>query len=271
MSDQIAEALNYAFFQRALVAGCFIALSCAFLGIFLVLKRLSLIGDGLAHVGFGTIALALLLHAQPLYVSIPLVMVSSLLVMWLVERAQIFGDAAIGLLASFGIAIGVMFASLAGGFNVDLFGYLFGSILSITPTEVLLSVLISAAVILAAAFLYNDLFSSTFDEEYARTTGVRVKAVNTSLMLLSSLSIIIGIKVVGTLLVSSLIILPAVTALQVSGSFKKAMILSGIFAVASVILGIFLSFIFNLPTGATIVLVNFAFFLPAYVTRLMRR
>lgn len=258
--QQIQEALSYAFIQRAIIAGCFMALGCSFLGVFLVLRRFSLIGDGLAHVSFATVALSLLLGQQPMVISIPLVAMASLMILKLNEKAAVYGDAAIGLISSFGIALGVILASTAGGFNVDLFSYLFGNILSVSSMEVWLTVIISLSVALLVMLFYHDLFAIVFDEEYAKVSGIKVNTVNKILILLTSLIVVLGIKIVGTMLVSSLIILPAVSALQMVKSFKATIALAGIFAVISVIVGIFTSYVFNLPSGATIVMVNFLFF-----------
>jgi len=261
--EQIQEALQYTFIQRALIAGSFMALGCAFLGVFLVLRRFSLIGDGLAHVSFAAVALALLLDTQPLLLAIPLVGVASLLILQLNEKAQVYGDAAIGLVSSFGIALGVLIASTAGGFNVDLFSYLFGNILSISELEVWLSIAISLLIISVILLFYHDLFAITFDEEYAQVLGIKVRFVNHLLILLTSLVIVLGMKMVGTMLISSLIILPAIAALQVVHSFRATIALAGVFAINSVIFGIFISYFLNLPSGATIVMVNFAFFISA--------
>ncbi|MDP2913286.1 MAG: metal ABC transporter permease, partial [Candidatus Omnitrophota bacterium] len=151
---QTGEALQYAFVQRALIAGAFLALGCSFLGVFLVLRRFSLIGDGLAHVSFATVALGLLLQVQPMVISIPLVGLASLLILKLNEKAALYGDAAIGLAASFGVASGVILASIAGGFNVDLFSYLFGNILSVSSLEVMMTIAISLAVVLTIRLIY---------------------------------------------------------------------------------------------------------------------
>lgn len=264
---QIYEALQYAFIQRAIIAGCFMALGCSFLGVFLILRRFSMIGDGLAHVSFATVALALLLQAQPMLISIPLVGFASLLILKLNEKAHVYGDAAIGLVSSFGIALGVIIASTAGGFNVDLFSYLFGNILSVNGLEVWLTITISLLVVLVTGLFYHDLFAITFDEEYAQVSGIKVRLVNRILILLTSFIVVLGIKIVGTLLVSSLIILPAISALQIVRSFRAAIALAGIFAIASVIVGVFTSYIMNMPSGATIVMVNFVFFAGAFLFR----
>ncbi len=269
--SQIHEALGYAFVQRAVLAGCFMALGCSFLGVFLVLRRFSLIGDGLAHVSFATVAIALLLHAQPMVVSIPLVAMASLFILSLSEKAQVYGDAAIGLVSSLGISLGVIISSVAGGFNVDLFSYLFGNILSVSPLEVWLAGGIFALVALVTVIFYHDLFAITFDEEYARVSGIRVRAVNKILIVLTSLIVVLGIKIAGTMLVSSLIILPAISALQLMRSFRSVIVLAGLFAAFSVAVGIFSSYVLNYPSGAAIVMVNFILFAVSFIIGRLRR
>src|SRR4030066_1016821 len=182
--------LNYEFIQRAYLAGSFIAVLCAILGLFLVLRKLSLIGDGLSHVSFGAIALGLFLGFYPFYVAIPLVIGGSYLILKLTEKAKIYGDAAIGIVSSISIAGGVVLASLSNGFNVDLFSYLFGNILAISSQEVLLSIGLSVVILLVIIFLYNDLFSTTFDEQFAKITGINTKRINVALMFLTAITVV---------------------------------------------------------------------------------
>ena len=252
----IVEAVQYDFILKALLVGSLIAVCCSFLGIFLVLKKYSLIGDGLAHVSFATVAFALLLAASPLLVSIPLVILSSFVIMKLNEKADLHGDAAIGLVSSFAVAAGVLISSVAQGFNVDLFSYLFGSILVIGNLDVIMSVILSAVVILLIIFFYNDLFAITYDEEFAGVIGLNTRAMNYLISILTSITIVLGIRVVGTMLISSMVIFPTVTALQVAKSFKSTILISTVVSVSCVISGVFLSFVLNLPTGATIVMLN---------------
>ena len=267
MISPITDALHYAFIQRALLAGCFVAVSCAFLGVFLVLRRFAMIGDGLAHVSFATIAIGLVLNITPVFVSVPLVVLASLGVLKLSDRSMLYGDAAIGLLSAMGVATGILIASVGGGFNIDLFSYLFGNILSISPAEVGLSVLLSLLVIGVVKFFYHDLFAVSFDEDHARVSGIRAGFINRVLIILTALTVVLGIKVVGTMLVSSLIIFPAVSALFVARNFKAVILLATLFAVLSVIVGILISYAFNLPSGAAIVYVNFVFFAGAFFFR----
>jgi len=268
MADMdILSALQYEFIQRAFIAGLFIALVCSVLGVLLVLRRLALIGDGLAHVTFGSVAVGLFLGQSPAFLAIPIVMVSSLGIMKLMQKARLYGDAAIGMVSSLGIAGGVIIASLSGGFNVDLFSFLFGNILAISKPEVLTSIVLSIIVLLVITFFYNEYFSTTFDEEFASTSGINVRRVNALLVLLTGITVVLTMKVVGIMLTSALLILPAVTALQVAKSFKNSLILSSLAGISSVLAGIYTSFVLNLPTGATIVMVNFLLFSAAFLYR----
>ncbi len=266
----IVEMFQYGFIQRALLAGSLIAVLCAVLGVFLVLRRLSLIGDGLAHVAFGSVALALFVNITPLAVTIaaiPLVMLSSLGILKLMERAKLFGDAAVGIVASLGIAVGVLLTGLSGGFSVDLFSYLFGNILSVSREEVIIAALLFVLIIAAVSLYYNELLAVTFDEDLARTSGVRTGRINMILVLLTSLIVVLAMKVAGIMLVSSLMVLPAVTALQIASGFRTALLLAAGCALLSVISGIIASFGLNIPAGATIILINFLLFLCAVLGR----
>jgi len=268
---EIFEYLQYGFIQRALLCGSFIALLCSTLGVLLVLRRFSLIGDGLAHVTFGTVALGLFLRIYPLYISLPVVMLSSLGILKLTQRARLFGDAAIGIVSSVGIAGGVILASVAGGFNVDLFSYLFGNILAIGREEMVLSVALSIAVLSVVFLFFHDIFSMTFDEEFARVSGIATERINSILVLLTAITVVLSMNVVGIMLISALLILPAVTALQLARGFRTAMLISACAALASVVGGIVVSLALNLPTGATIVMTNFLLFLTAFAFRLARQ
>lgn len=253
-SSDFVSFLQYGFVQKALVAGTFVAVTCALLGTFLVLRKMSLIGDGLSHVSFGAVALGLFLGATPIFVAVPVVVLASYFILFLSKKAKLYGDAAIGVVSALGIAIGVILASLSSGFNVDLFSFLFGNILAINSAEVVFSVALSFVVLGTLAFFYWDIFSATFDEEYAKTTGVRTDRIDMILAVLTALTVVLSIKVVGVMLVSALLIFPAVSALQVAKNFTGTLVFSGVFALLSVLFGIALSFFLNIPTGATIVL-----------------
>jgi zinc transport system permease protein len=268
MTDiSLIQFLHYEFIQRAYLAGSFVAVLCAILGLFLVLRKLSLIGDGLSHVSFGAIALGLFLGFYPFYVAIPLVIGASYLILKLTEKARIYGDAAIGIVSAVGIAGGVVLASLSKGFNVDLFSYLFGNILAISDREVYLSVGLSVVILLVIIFLYNDLFSTTFDEQFAKITGIKTERINVALIMLTAITVVLAVKVVGIMLVSAMLILPASTALQIAKGFKAAMIIAAVIAVFSVLAGITISFYADLPAGATVVLVNFLLFVLSFLVK----
>jgi len=266
----ITEIFSYGFMQRALVSGVLVGVLCAVLGVFLVLRRLSLIGDGLSHVTFGSVALALALRAKPLYVTIvalPIVLLSSLGILKLTDKARIYGDAAIGIVSAVGIATGMILAGASGGFNVDLFSYLFGNILAIGSAELILALILFCVVLGTICRYYHELFAITFDEELARCSGIRVERLNGLLAVLTSLTVVLAMKVVGILLVSALLIIPAVTSLQVARGFRATMVIAALFAVFSVVSGILLAFVMNLPAGGVIVLLNIICFMLAYAWR----
>jgi zinc transport system permease protein len=259
--------LQFAFVQRAFLGGCVIAVLCAVLGLFLVLRKMSLIGDGLSHVSFGAVALGLLANMSPLYVALPLVVLASFVILKLTEKARLYGDAAIGIVSAIGIAGGVILASVSRGFNVDLFSYLFGNILSIGDEELALAVALSAVVLVVVAVFYNDLLAVTFDEDYARVSGIKTTRVNMLLMALTAVTVVLAIRVVGIMLISALLILPAATALQLARGFKGALLISALTAVTAVIAGICVSIVLDLPAGGAIVAVNLVFFLAALGVR----
>ncbi len=266
----LVEAFQFDFMRKALLVGILIAISCSFLGVFLVLKRFSMIGDGLAHVSFATVAIALLFAASPLLVSIPIVILASFAILRLNEKTDLHGDAAIGLVSSLSIAIGVLIASLAQGFNVDLMSYLFGSILVISNLDVIISVILSTVVVALVVVFYNSLFAMTYDEEFSQVIGINTKMGHYLLAVLTSITVALGIRVVGTMLISSLIIFPTITALQVSKSFKGTIAIASAVSISSVILGVMASYVLNLPTGATIVLLNGIFFGLFFLARRIR-
>ncbi len=264
MEFAFTDLLTHGFIQRALVAGSFISILCSTLGVFLVLRRLSLIGDGLAHVTFGSVAVGLLFGASPFYVAIPIVMFAGLGILKLVDKARLYGDAAIGIVSSIGISAGVIIASVAGGFNVDLFSYLFGSILAINTTEVIVSIALSVVLITLLVLFYEDLFATTFSEDAARTSGIQTTRINGILVLLVALTVVLAMRVVGIMLISALLILPPVTALQIARSFRATIFISATTGLISVVLGIFISFLLNFPTGATVVIINFLLFIVGF-------
>ncbi|MFH1027901.1 MAG: metal ABC transporter permease [Pseudomonadota bacterium] len=266
----LLEILSYGFIQRALLAGTLIALLCSVLGVFLVLRRMSLIGDGLAHVTFGSTAIALALKlysAMSLLVSMPVVLLASLGILKLTEKNRLSGDAAIGIVSALGISVGIILASVGGGYNVDLLSYLFGNILSISREEVMIAALLCVGVLLLLTLYYQELFAISFSEELAKVSGIRTSFINSVLVLLTALSVVLAMKLVGIMLISSMLIVPAASALQLARGFRVCIVLAALQGCGSVIIGIIISILTNLPASATIVVVNLTLFLISYLVR----
>jgi zinc transport system permease protein len=271
MIDTIIDAFSFAFMIRAFVVGIAVAISGSFLGSFLVLRRYAMIGHGLAHISFGAVAIALFLGQAPLLVTLPIVVAASLLILYLSENSNIGGDTAIGLLSSFAIALATFLSSLRGGFGTDLNSYLFGSILFLTNVDVLLSVVVALLVILMVYVFYDELFASTFDEMYARVNRVNIKTINRLLAILTAVTVTIGIQSIGVLLISSMIIFPTIISLQFRQGFQGTILLAVGFSVVVVFLGILGSYVFNLPTGSTIVLLSATTLVVAYWGNRLRK
>lgn len=270
----LLDMFSYGFMQRALLAGCLIGVLCAVLGVFLLLRRLSLIGDGLAHITFGSVALALLAGLQGaaiLLVSLPVVVLASLGILKLTHKARLGGDAAIGIVSSLGIALGVMLAVLGQGYGVDLFSYLFGSILAISQTELLVAAGLFVTVLALLWLYYHDLMALSFNEELASASGIKSRFLNGLLAVLTALTVVLAMKLVGVMLISALLILPASAALQVARGFRMTVVLAVLFALVAVVGGIMLSFLLNLPSGATIILLAFGLFVVSLLYRRFRQ
>jgi len=268
---ELLNFFHYDFLVRALLAGSMLAILAGVLGVFLVLRKLSLIGDGLSHVSFGAVALGLLLGVYPFYVSLPITAVAAFLIFRLGERSKFYGDAAIGIVSAVGIAGGVIIASLAQGFNVDLFSYLFGSLLAISWNELYFLLALTVAGLAFIIYYYRPLFALAFDETAAKALGVKVKFLNTVLLLLTALTVAAAVKAVGVMLVSALLILPAASALQLSKNFKTTLFSAAVWALLSVLIGLAASLSFNLPTGASIVMASFFIFVFTYLIGRWRR
>ncbi|MBC7088180.1 MAG: metal ABC transporter permease [Tissierellales bacterium] len=263
--ETINEAMSFVFMQRAMLVGIFIAVISSVLGSFLVLKRYSLIGDGLAHVSFATVSLGLALGISPLFISLPIVILASILIMKLNEKASLNGDASIGMVSSFSIALGVVIASKSQGFNIDVNSYLFGSILAINKLDSYLSVIMSIVMILLVYIFYQDLLAVTFDEEFSKVSGVNTSLTNYMLSILTSITIVLGMRVLGTLLISSLIIFPTISSMQIARSFKSLQIIGVFISVFSMAFGLIFSYILNIPSGPSIVIMNTLVFIVLYV------
>lgn len=259
------EFLSYGFVQRGLVAGTLVAVACALLGVFLVLKRLSLLGDGMSHVCLTGVAVALLTSTSPVYMSVPIVMAASVGILKITSTFKIYGDAAIGIVSAAGLSVGLLLTALAGGFNTDLLGYLFGSILTVSASEAALCGVLLGVVLVGLKLFYHYLVSACFDEPFAHTRGVPVQTVNLILVMITSVAVVLAFKVVGIFLISAMLIIPPVAALLLSRTFKQVLGLSACFGALSVWGGIWFSFMFNIPSGATIILVDLLILLGAFV------
>ena len=263
--DKLAEMLSPVFMQRALLVGFLVSLCAALLGVCLVLKHFSMIGDGLSHVGFGSLALATALGWAPLAVSIPVVVIAAVLLLRMSENGKIKGDSAIALISTGSLAIGMVIISLpsvrARGANIDLSGYMFGSILSLTNSDVVISTVLSAVVLVTFVLFYNKIFAVTFDESFARATGTKSSAYNMLIALLTAITIVLGMRMMGTLLISSLLIFPALTSMRVCKRFKSVIICSACVSSVCFFSGLCASFFLDLPCGASVVCANIAAFI----------
>lgn len=257
----LLEMLSYPFLVRALLVGVLVSLCAALLGVPLVLKRYSMIGDGLSHVGFAALAIAAVLNVTPLALAVPVVAAAAVLLLRISQNGKIKGDAAIALIASGSLAIGVMAVSLASGVNINISNYMFGSILSLSRSDAVMSVVLSVVVLFVFVALYPRIFAVTFDENFAGATGTRAGAYNLLLALLTAVTVVLGMRMMGTLLISSLVIFPALTAMRVCRSFRSVTICAAAVSVICFVLGMVLSYVWETPSGASVVVVNMAAFL----------
>ncbi|GHV52843.1 ABC transporter [Synergistales bacterium] len=260
MFNALLEILSYPFMLRALLVGVSVSLCAALLGVTLVLKRYSMIGDGLSHVAFGALAVATAAGAAPLPVAIPVVLLSAFLLLRLNEGSRIRGDAATAIVSSSALAVGVIAVSLSTGMNIDVYNYMFGAILAISSEDVAFSLLVTCAVLFLYIRCYNRIFAVTFDEDFAKATGVGASRYDTLIAVLTALVIVTGIRMMGAMLISSLIIFPALSSMRVFSSFKGVVLCSAVLSVICFLVGITASFIFSLPTGASVVAANMTAF-----------
>ncbi len=253
--NNIFSMFNYQFIVYALIVGISISVCAALLGTSLVLKRNSMIGDGLSHVGFGTCAIAIALNWAPLAFAIPIVIIASFLILKLSERSKIHGDSAIALIASASLAIGYIVIH-SSGTNIDVENYLYGSILGITKSELILSVTLSIVVIISFILLYNKIFAITFDESFMKSTGGKTEIYNILISVLCSITVVLGMKLMGALLITSLIIFPTISSRQIFKTYKSVVISSVIISVLCFFIGMVINFNIDWPIGSTIVVVN---------------
>ena len=258
------EMLQYDFLVRALVVGLLVSLCAALLGVSLVLKRYSMIGDGLSHVGFGALAIASAMNLAPLYVSIPVVMIAAFILLKISSNGKIKGDAAIALLSSSALAIGAAVISQTSG-TTDINSYMFGSIMAISNDDLILSVICSVIVIVLFVLFYNKIFAVTFDETFSQATGIHAGRYNLLIAIITAIVIVLAMNLVGSLLISALIIFPALSAMRLFKSFRAVILCSAVMSVICATAGILVSILASTPVGSTIVAMDIVMFMISWV------
>jgi len=261
MIETIKEIFEYPFLIRALFTGMLISLCAALLGVSLVLRRYSMIGDGLSHVGFGALSVAVATGCTPMLISAPIVIIAAFFLLRIAQNSKVKGDAAIAVISTSALSIGIIAASKSGGMNTDINSLMFGSILAMNSTDVLISAVLAAVVLLIFILFYNKLFAVTFDDSFSSAAGYGTGGLNMLLAFLTAITVVIGMRMMGTLLISSLIVFPALTSMSVFKSFKKVIISSGLISVSCFFFGLVASYMFEVPTGASVVMVNLIVFL----------
>ena len=252
---------HYPFIVRAFVVGILVSLCASLLGVSLVLKRYSMIGDGLSHVSFGALAVAVACGFSPLWFSIPVVVAAAFVLLRVAERSRVSADALIAVFSASALSVGILVTSLTTGMTTDVDSYMFGSILAMSRSDVALSVTLTLAVLVLFIVCYHNLFAVTFDERFSRASGVRVDAYKTLLSVLTALTVVLGMRMMGAMLISSLIIFPALSAMRLFRSFRGVVICSGILSVVCFCAGLCASYLLSTPVGATVVICDLAVFL----------
>lgn len=268
--NNIIEMFSYTFLVRAIIVGILVSFCGAMLGVPLVLKKYSMIGDGLSHVGFGALAIATAINAAPLSISLPIVILIAFLLLRISENSKIKGDQAIALISTASLAIGVFVISTTTGFNTDVCNYLFGSILGIRSYEVTLSVILSITVIIIFILCYNRIFAITIDENFARASKISVNNVNMLIAILTACVIVLGMRTMGSLLITSVMIFPAITSMRLFKSFKAVVTSACIVSVFSFMVGMYISYAYHLPSGASISIINIIMFLVYHIVSKLR-
>lgn len=262
------EILQYEFMQRALISGIAISISCSLIGLFLILKRFSLFGDAISHVAFGGIALGLFLKSNPIWVSLIVSIIGALAIIKLNSSKRIYSDSSIAVLLSLGLAIGLVLISLSGGFSIDITSYLFGSILLVNIEETWSTVVLSVIVIAFVILYYKKLIYLVFNEEQALVNGINTVVLNILFITLATIAIVMSIRLIGVLMVSSLLIIPNVSSLLLGYGFKKTILFSICFSLISVILGTILAFEWNITPSGMIVITSAGIFFGVNVLKL---
>ena len=255
------EIFQYSFMIRAIEAGVIVGLICPLIGIFLVLRRYSLMADTLAHVALAGVAIGLITKINPIITALITSVVSSIAIERLRETKKVYGESALAIFLSGSLALAIVLISLVRGFNVGLFSFLFGSITTVAESDIgIISILGVIVVILIIAF-YKELVYISFDEEAARVSGVSTRLINMLLIVLTATTIAVSMRIVGILLISALIVIPVVAALQFKKGFKQTIIIAEFVSLFSVIIGIFASYYLNAAAGGIIVLITIGIFI----------
>lgn len=257
----IIQMMSYPFIVRAFIVGILVSLCASLLGVSLVLKQYSMIGDGLSHVSYGALSIAVACGIAPLKVSIPVVVLAAFLLLRMTENGVMKSDAAIAAMSASALAVGVTVTAITTGMTTDVCSYMFGSILAMSSDDVVLSVVLSVIVLIMFIFCYHSIFAVTFDENFAKATGVKVSFFNSMIAILTAITIVLGMQMMGAMLISSLIIFPALSSMRLFKSFKSVMISSGILSIVCFCIGMFISYMYSTPAGASVVLVNLAIFI----------
>ncbi len=260
MLESMFEIFHYGFIVRGLEAGLLIGAVAPLIGIFLVLRRYSLIADTLSHVSLAGVAIGLLTGINPLFTALGASLISSVAIERLRTSKKIYGESALSIFLSGSLALAVMLIGLAHGFTVDLFSYLFGSIVTVRQTDIYLIIILGIIVAILLMIFYKEMIYISFDEEAARVSGIRVNLFNTLFIMLAAAAIAIAIPIIGILLISALLVLPVVTALQFKKGFIRTLVWAEVISLISVLAGIIISFYLNVSSGAVIVLVMLAIF-----------
>ena len=250
------EILTYGFMHRAIISGVAIAALCSVVGLFLVLRKHALFGDAIAHSSFGGVAVGLLAGVYPMWTAYVVSIVSALVITRIRDRFDISGDASVAVLLASGIAIGLVIISLSGGFTLDIFSFLFGSILLVSVDDTVLVVALAAGILTVVALLFRQLVYSTFNEEQAKVSGIPVGRINYLIVFMAGLTVVTSIQLVGILLISSLFVIPNVSAIMYGRGFRQTALISVGFSIFSVVAGIFISYVFDITPAGTIVLLS---------------
>ena len=252
----VLDILAYDFMQRGLLAGSVIAMLCSVMGMFLVLRRYSLFGDALAHASFGGVALGLLMGVYPIWMAYVVSLISAVLITRIRDKFDVSGDAAIAVMLSSGIAVALVIIGLSGGFSIDIFSFLFGSILLVSVNDTILILALTGAILIVILVFFRQILYATFDEKQAKVSGIPVERINYLIVFMAGLTVVTATQLVGVLLISALFVIPNVAAMMLGRGFRSTLLISITISVSSVISGIMLSYVLNIAPAGSIVLLS---------------